>query len=494
MFRKLALLAVLGLLAPASARADVKPHALCTDGMVLQQKMDVNIWGAADKGEKVTVSFRGKTASATADDHGRWKVSLPSGSAGGPFPMTIAGNDKGLDYKDVYVGEVWVCSGQSNMEQSVNGSNAADQKLAKGLAHNPMLRTFNVKKSPQTVPVNETGGVWIDAKPETVGGFTAVGYFFGRDLHEALKVPVGLIHTSWGGTRAEAWTSREALDRNPLYKTDLVGDSLNPNSASALYNGMIHPLLNYRIQGAIWYQGESNAGQAYRYRELFPMMIQNWRHDWRQGDFPFLFVQLAPYTDVQKEPRESNWAELREAQTMTLKLPHTGMAVITDCGHERDIHPTPKQPIGKRLSRIARAQTYGEKIVYSGPMYKGLKIDGNRAVLSFEHIGGGLVAKELEPTDGRKNKAGTEGFAWRVKEGSTKADLMGFTVGGEDKKFHNAKAMIQGDTVVVTCEAVSNPVAVRYGWANHPLVNLFNQEGLPASPFRTDDFPGITKR
>jgi sialate O-acetylesterase len=508
MIRKFALVAVLGLLAPVAARADVKPHSLCTDGMVLQQKMKVNIWGTADKGERVSVTFRGKSASATADDQGRWKVSLPSGNAGGPFPMNITGNNK-LDYENVYVGEVWVCSGQSNMQWSVSACDASDKKAVETTPPNKNLRLFYVQRIPQAKPVDDVqvqavdGQNWTDATPKTAMPFSAAAYFFGRDLQAALKVPVGLIHTSWGGTRAEAWTSRAQLDKNPIYKFEAqAGDKLNPNIASVLYNGMIHPLLNYRIKGAIWYQGESNAGKAYHYRDLFPMMIQNWRQDWGQGDFPFYFVQLAPFLAVSKEPQESAWAELREAQLLTLKLPNTGMAVITDYGHERDIHPTPKRPVGERLSLAARAQTYGEKIVYSGPAFKDMKVNGDKAVLSFDHVGGGLVAKELVPTDVRKNtvktKEGKEielsGAGWRVKEGSTKADLIGFAVCGTDKKFHNAKAEIVGNTVVVSCEAVPNVLAVRYGWAEHPLCNLFNKEGLPASPFRTDDFPGVTKK
>jgi sialate O-acetylesterase len=501
MFRKVLFLAVVALLAPSSARADVKPHSLCTDGMVLQQKMTVTIWGTADKGEKVAITFRGKTASATADDHGQWKASLDSGAAGGPFPMTIAGNNK-LDYQNVYVGEVWICSGQSNMQWSVKACKGEDEKSAEAAPPNKNLRLYSVQRIPQTKPVDDVvveklvddGPNWNDADPSSAMKFSAVAYFFGRDLQAALKIPVGVIHTSVGGTRAEAWTSREVLDGNPYYKNDVIKDKVHPNSPAALYNGMIYPLLNYRIKGAIWYQGESNAGQAYRYRELFPMMIQNWRHDWGQGDFPFLFVQLAPWMAVTKEPSDSTWAELREAQTMTLKAPHTGMAVITDLGHEMDIHPTPKQPVGERLSRIARAQVYGEKIVYSGPMFKEMKADGNKAVLSFDH-GEGLIAKELVPTDMMKNdKTGQVGYAWRVKEGNGSAELVGFTACGADKKFHNAKAAISGNTVVVTCEAVPNIVAVRYGWANHPICNLFNKDGLPASPFRTDDYPGITKK
>jgi sialate O-acetylesterase len=492
MFRRMLCLCA-ALLVQTAARADVKPHALCTDGMVLQQKSKVKLWGTADKGEKVSVSFRDHTASAVADGHGKWIVTLDSGAAGGPFPMRIKGNNT-LDYDDVYVGEVWVCSGQSNMQWAVSQCSKAEIEDVNKTPPNQQLRLFYVPRVAQPKPVDDVKAQWTTAQPETIIPFSATAYFFGRDLQKALNVPVGLIHTSWGGTRAEAWTSRAMLDHHPVYKGEDRPAKPHQNTASALYNGMIHPLLNYRIKGAIWYQGESNAGKAYAYRELFPMMIQNWRKDWGQGDFPFYFVQLAPWLQAAKEPGESTWAELREAQTMTLKLPHTGMAVITDLGHEFDIHPTPKQPVGERLSLIARAKTYGEKVVYSGPMFKGAKFDGNRAVISFDHVGHGLVAREMEATDIRTNqKTGQSGAAWRVKEGSKEgAELMGFTVCGSDTKFHNAKAEIVKDQVVVTCEAVPQPVAVRYGWADHPIVNLFNREGLPASPFRTDDFPGVT--
>jgi sialate O-acetylesterase len=478
----------IGLL-PVSARADVKPHALCSEGMVLQQKAKVNIWGTADKGEKVTVTFRDEKAAATADGDGRWVVALNSGPAGGPFEMTIAGNNT-ISYKNVLVGEVWICSGQSNMEQSVNGSDKGDKEIATSAPHNPMLRMFTVKKNPQMKPQTDTGGAWTDAKPETVGKFSAVGYFFGRNLQEKRNVPVGLIHTSWGGTRIEAWMSETTLA--PYEKP--AANPKNPhNVAAALYNGMIHPLLNYQVKGAIWYQGESNAGKAYKYRSLHPAMIENWRADFKNPDLAFYFVQLAPYGSVKKAPDESNWAELREAQTMTLKLKNTGMAVITDCGCEYDIHPTPKRPIGQRLALAALAQTYGEKIVHSGPMYKSVKFENGKAVLTFDHLGGGLVTKELVPTLERKNKDGSISHAWRIKDNSKDAPLVGFTVCGKDKVFQTAFAEIVGDTVVVSCSNLDAPMAVRYGWANHPICNLYNREGLPASPFRTDTFPGITQ-
>ena len=479
--------------APTLAHADVKPNALCTEGMVLQQKSAAKLWGTADKGEGVSVSFRGKSADTKADDNGNWVVAVDTGAAGGPFELTIKGNNT-ISYKDILVGEVWICSGQSNMEANVGSYIKSDDlPYAKAAPRNPMLRTFNVKRNPQMEPQTETGGKWIDADPKTVGSFTAVGYFFGRNLQENLKVPVGLIHTSWGGTRIETWMSKSALEATGFKITD--PKDFGPNTRSSLYNGMLRPLLNYQVKGAIWYQGESNAGNAYQYRTLHPAMIENWRADFKNPDLAFYFVQLAPYGNTPKTPGDSNWAELREAQTMTLKLKNTGMAVITDFGSEYDIHPTPKRPVGERLALAARAQTYGEKIVYSGPLFKSAKFADGKVVLSFDHVGGGLVSKEMVPTLERKNKDGsTSAAAYRVKEGSSNdGSLVGFTICGKDMKFQTALGEIVGNTVVVSCSKVADPIAVRYGWANHPMCNLFNREGLPASPFRTDSFPGITQ-
>jgi sialate O-acetylesterase len=466
--------------------------------MVLQQKSEVSIWGKADPGEKVTITFRDQKASAMTNDKGDWAVTLKSGQAGGPEEMIIAGKNT-LHFKDVLIGEVWVCSGQSNMEWSVGGCDKADKEYAFSAPHDDQLRLFHVRKTPKVRPEHETGGKWVEADPKTIGGWTAVGYYFGRDLREHVKVPVGLIQSAWGGTRAEAWTSPKALASIPTYKKELdrfLQDSadpakkakaFHPNAPSVLYNGLISPLLHYRIKGAIWYQGESNAGQAHAYRKLFPLMIEDWRQHWNQGNFPFYFVQLAPFTPVKAEPGESTWAELREAQLITLKLPHTGMAVITDYGDELDIHPTPKRPVGERLALIARAKDYGEKVAYSGPLYKEMQIEGNKAVLRFDHAGGGLVAKELVPTEERKGSK-----TWRVKDDSSDAKLVGFTLCGKDRKFYRAEARIEGDRVIVTSDQVPDPIAVRYGWADHPVCNLFNSAGLPASPFRSDDFRGIT--
>ncbi|PYV43107.1 MAG: sialate O-acetylesterase, partial [Acidobacteria bacterium] len=359
-------------------------------------------------------------------------------------------------------------------------------------------------------PVPDVKASWQECNPETTSSFSAVGYYFGRALQRARKVPVGLIHTSWGGSPAEVWMRQRVLETNPEYKKsilegyaaamkkyqeasakfeaeraepkkqDQTADKKPPEKPfwkpAELYNGMMAPLLPYAIKGAIWYQGESNAGRAYQYRTLFPDMIRNWRQDWGQGEFTFLAVELAPWDKNKKRPveeitaapGESDWAELREAQRLATKvLPKVGLAVITDVGDKDDIHPTRKEPVGTRLALAARAIAYREKVVYSGPTYKSMKLIGDRIILSFDHVG-----KGLETRDG---------------------ELKGFSIAGADRKFVWAKAKIQGDKVVVSSPEVPKPAAVRYGWADYPVVNLWNKDGLPASPFRTDDFPMITK-
>jgi sialate O-acetylesterase len=492
----------------AEARADVKPHALFSNGMILQQGMKVPVWGTAEEGEKVTVQFQGQEVSATAKD-GKWMVHLESLKAGGPYEMTIGGKNQ-LHLKDVLVGEVWVASGQSNMEWPVRLS-AEPEKTIKQ-SKNPNIRLFTVPKKPAAIPLHEVQGSWLECGPDTVVNFSAVAYFFGRELQKALHVPVGLIHTSWGGTPAESWTSRSALEAEPalkympekqaktlaeypkaldryiadltLYREavskaiaaghDLPAPAGPPPTTpvhawapSSLYNGMIASIIPYGIRGAIWYQGESNAGRAYEYRTLLPTMIKNWRADWKQGDFPFLIVQLAPFMKIEAQPGDSAWAELREAQLYTTQtVPNTAEAVITDVGHETDIHPKWKEPVGARLALAARALAHREKIEYSGPVYRSMHVDGNKALLSFDHAGSGLVAKG--------------------------GPLVGFTIAGEDRTFVKAEAEIQDDKVAVWSSQVSHPVAVRFGWANYPVVNLWNKDGLPATPFRTDHFPMIT--
>jgi sialate O-acetylesterase len=348
-----------------------------------------------------------------------------------------------------------------------------------------------------------------------VGGFTAAGYFFGRELYRNLQVPIGLIHCSWGGSSCETWVKRSLLEADPQYRGlldqwDRVCATYDPEKAKAayqvqlakwkktveaakaagtaaprqprapgdprtgqhrpanLYNGMLLPVLPFAIRGVIWYQGETNAGRAYQYRSLFPLMIKNWRDDWKQGDFPFYFVQLANFRAVKPEPSDSDWAELREAQTMTLKVPHTGQAVIIDIGDAVDIHPKNKQDVGKRLALWALAKDYGRDVVYASPMYKSMTTKGSRVTISFDHACVGLTTKD-----------GT--------------DAKGFAIAGADKKFFWADAKIVGDTVVASSPQVLQPVAVRYAWADNPVCNLYSKAGLPVCPFRSDDWPGITK-
>jgi sialate O-acetylesterase len=438
-------------------RADVKPNALFTDHMVLQRDKPVKVWGTADSGETIKVTLGEQTVEADAKD-GNWQVELKPIPAGGPHTLTIEGRNK-IEFEDVLVGEVWIASGQSNMQWSIKAS--ADPEKTAAEATHPQIRLFTVKRGGHAEPQDNVEGQWAECSPETAGDFSAVAYHFGVALHKQLNVPIGLISTNVGGTAAQRWTPKDVLESTPELKK--YADEKN---ASDLYNAMIHPLLPFSIRGAIWYQGESNAGQAQRYRVLFPAMIKSWRDGWDQGDFPFLFVQLAPWV-VPKDSSNESWAELREAQLMTLsKSPNTAMAVITDVGNENDIHPKQKQPVGERLALAARALAYGEKIEYSGPVFESMKTDGERAVLRFKHTGDGLESR------GEK--------------------LTGFTIAGEDKKFHSAEAKIEGDTVIVSHPEVSKPVAVRFGWANYPVVNLWNKNGLPATPFRTDSWPGVT--
>lgn len=655
-----ALGAGLAAISGAAARADVTPNALFTDGAVLQREMPVPVFGTARAGEKVTVTFGKQTVSAVAGGDGRWEARLAPVKAGGPYEMTIAG-DNTVTVKNVLVGEVYVASGQSNMEFGLGGAANAAEVIPQSA--DPELRMFTVQKATSDTPLSDVRGVWKESNPANAGGFSAVGYFFARDLRRALKVPVGIIHTSWGGTRAEAWTSRPSLtalnqtvggfdvaprpaanlasaqaayekrlaewkaagshegpvmdagntgfaagwakpdfadDKDwktmtlpaawefsgqglenldgvvwfrrevdvpaanvgkdltlslgaiddadttyfngvqvgstgtdmptswtvprvykipgslvkagkntvavrvfdaqggggltgptPLMRlragSDIVAsldgewryvieqrilskpvppNANNPNAPSVLYNAMIAPLIPYAVKGAIWYQGESNAGNPKAYASLFPAMITDWRKQWGEGDFPFFFVQLAPFQKIVQTPQESNWAGLREAQRLTLeKLPKTGMAVITDVGEENDIHPKRKEPVGHRLALAALQTVYGKKDEGSGPVFEKMTVDGSNIILHFSHVGGGLVASPDGP-------------------------LTGFALKGDDGKWVAADAKIVGKTVVVSSPAVAHPVAARFGWADYPVVNLSNQAGIPASPFTTEGLGG----
>lgn len=489
-----------------SARADVRLPAIISDHMVLQADQPIKIWGWSDAGEKVTVKFDGQEASADAG--GKWLVTLKPHNPGGPFEMTVASAKNSITVTDILVGECWLGSGQSNMQWPVKLTNNADAEMAG--ANFPNIRLFSVPLVSNPQPQDDVKGAWVACSPQTIPDFSAVLFYFGRELLKELNTPMGLIQTAWGGTPAEAWTSRPALEADPDLKHmveawdkkladypaakaeydkqkaeyDAAAEKAKaagqpepgnkpkapdgPESswlAAGLYNAMINPLVPFSVKGAVWYQGESNAGRAYQYRKLFSTMIQDWRKAWGQDHFSFYFVQLANFTDTKPEPGDSEWAELREAQNMALSLPDTGTAVIIDIGDAKDIHPRNKQDVGKRLALNALVKNYGHKVEYSGPAYKGMKVKKNEVVLKFDHAKG-LMAK------GDK--------------------VQGFSIAGEDKKFVWADARIEGNKVIVSAAGVDAPVAVRYAWANNPVCNLYNGDGLPASPFRTDEWPGVT--
>ena len=481
-----------------SARADVKPNGLFGDGAVLQQKMVVPVWGTARNGEKVTVTFQGQEISTVAKN-GHWCVKLKPLTAGGPFIMAITG-DNTITFTNLLVGEVWLSSGQSNMAFQLNRATNAATAIAS--ANDPDLHLFQVPHLTKDELQSEVTGEWQASTSLTASNFSAVAYFFGRDLRRNLKVPVGLIDASVGGTPIRAWMSWATLAADPALKqiladyessvktfdpakaeaqykldlekyeadakrTEVAGltppakprRAANPayrnNRPACLYNAMIAPLQPYALTGVVWYQGESDSSRGAQYQKLFPALIRSWRSAWDAGSFPFLFVQVAPYFETKPE--------IREAQLLTWeRVTNTAMAVITDVGEARNIHPVQKEPVGHRLALAALALAYGKNLEYSGPVYAGMKPEGNRAILNFTHLGGGLVA---------------HGGA-----------LRGFTIAGADGKFVPATARIEGDTVVVSAPGAPHPTTVRYGWANTPDVNLFNQAGLPATPFRTDFF------
>ena len=484
------------LLVPSIARAELKLPNIFGDHMVVQQKMPVKVWGWTKPGQEVTVTLAGKSANGKAGDDGRFDVAIPAVDAGGPYTLEIKA-DETRTIKDVLVGEVWICSGQSNMQWNV--ANSTDADLERLAAKHPNIRMINFPQVGSQEPILTHDRQWMECTPDTVSGFSAVGYFFARQLNDTIDVPIGMINNAWGGSACEAWINRDVLNVDPQYapmmerwtglekqyadlsvKSDLNDDEkkvlknlknqMGGNSRPGnIYNGVLKSHLGYTIRGAIWYQGESNAGRAYQYRELFPLMISNWRQEWGQGDFPFYWVQLADFYDEKPEPTESAWAELREAQTMTMaKLPHTGEAVIIDIGEGKDIHPKNKVDVGRRLARWALANEYSVVVPYHSPQYKSMEKLGEKIVLTFDHADGGW-----RPFD--------------VKQ------PVGFAVAGEDKKFVWADATILPDgRIEVSSSVVANPVAVRYAWADNPVCNMFTTAGLPMTPFRTDDWPGVT--
>jgi sialate O-acetylesterase len=499
---------VIAAIAIGSLHAEVKPNPIFSDGAVLQRGQPVPVWGSARDGEKVTVAFENQTLSTTATN-GKWSVKLKPLNEGGPFTMTITG-DNVVTVNDLLVGDVWLCSGQSNMHFQMKSVENAPQEIA--ALNYPRVRFFNVKHQFAQDRSIDTVGAWMPVTPATGAACSAVACYFGTALHRQHGIPVGLVISAVGGTRIESWMRAETLaatgESAALVKkwSDIspeefkrIGaeysafqhqrDHVHPDSVreakaqgqpappppvqpkirchdcpSALHNAMIAPLQPFAIRGAIWYQGESNAGQPGPYQKLLPAMIGDWREVWGK-ELPFLFVQIAPHRSISPS--------FREAQHLIWQnTPRTAMVVTTDVGNAENIHPTRKRPVGERLALAARALSYGESLEYSGPIFKGMKVEGAHAVISFSHTGSGLVAKGDE--------------------------LKGFTIAGDDNKFIPARAKIDGSTVVLSSEKITKPAAARYAWATDPDGNLFNQEGLPAAPFRSDGptalFPASKKK
>lgn len=490
------------------AFAEVRLPSMFSDHMVLQRDVSVPVWGWAAPGEAITVSIDGQSKSAKTDASGKWSVKLDKLSSKEPTTMTVKGSNT-LTISDVLVGEVWLGSGQSNMQLNVGAVNNAAAEIAK--ADFPQIRLFTVERKTSPTPMDTCGGKWVLCSPQTVGPFSAAAYFFGRDLHQSLKVPVGLFNSSWGGTPIEAWTSMDVQQSNREFKPMLeawkkkvavpydeaaamaryekqmqawktaaeklkaagkpagpepkkpMAPRLMPGHPANLFNGMIAPLIPYAMRGAIWYQGENNAGSANPelYNVQLPLLVKDWRQRWGLGDFPFAWVQLPNFKKRNDDPgAPSTWAIVREAMLRSLNVPNTGMAIIIDSGEEANIHPKNKQVVGARLALWAKAKVYGQKIPFSGPLPGPHTIKGNEVTISFTNADGGLVAKG--------------------------GDLKGFAVAGSDKKWVWAKARIEGDKVIVSSPDVAAPVAVRYAFGDNPDCNLTNGAGLPASPFRTD--------
>lgn len=511
--KKLLSLLAMGLASSGALHAELKLPAIIGDHMVLQQNQADPIWGWDTPGTKITVSFAGQNHSAIAGADGRWTVKLaPLPANATPQTLTITGSTK-RELQDVLIGEVWVCSGQSNMEWQV--TQAINGDLEAAATQLPNLRLISVPKVGTQELQNDFKGEWKASTPASANEFSAVGFLYGRYLHQILNVPVGLVDNAWGGSAAEAWVRRSTLEQDSRFKLLIEkavqkeaalqtekskldheqamikwkanaekakAEKLAPPRAPAppeqwlagqqragnLFAGVLNPTIGYGIKGVIWYQGESNAPTAYEYASLFPFLIEQWRKEWGQGDFPFYWVQLANYLPQKPVPGDSTWAELRESQTKTMQLKNTGQAVIIDLGEGKDIHPKNKQDVAARLVRWALVKDYGMKLPYRSPEFKKLTVDGNKATVTLDCFG-----SKLRP--------------FGVDE------VKGFAVCGADKVWHWATGAVVGNNdVVVSSPEVAAPIAVRYAWADNPVCNLYSAADLPVTPFRTDDFPMIT--
>ena len=509
-------LALAAALVAGTTQAELSLPAIFSDNMVLQQNLANPIWGWDTPGKEITVTFAGQTKSAKAAADGKWSVKLdPVPANAKPAAISIIGTNSRI-LKNVLVGEVWICSGQSNMQWSVQQSTDADLEIM--TANYPLIRLISVPQVGTQEPQKTFNGEWKECSPATVPGFSAVGFYYGRLLHQMLGVPVGLINNAWGGSAAEAWVRRDVLEKDERFKllmentrakeADLNKPEAKTNWEKAMaawtkrsdeakkagkpfterapqgpdgwlrgnarpgniYNGVLLPTIGYGIKGAIWYQGESNAGRAYEYASLFPRMITHWREEWKQGDFPFYWVQLADFKTEQPLPGDPDWAELRESQTKTITaVKNGGQAVIIDLGEGKDIHPKNKRDVAERLARWALVKDYGMKLPYRSPEYKSVTFNADKAVITVDTFGSALSTFDV-------------------------AEGKGFAICGEDKKWVWADAKLVGnDKIEVSGKGITKPVAVRYAWSDNPVCNVFSKDGLPLTPFRTDSFPMITE-
>lgn len=498
--------------------AELRTPAVIGSSMVLQQKQRNPIWGWASPGEIVVVSIGSQKRQTKADAEGNWRITLdPMNATSSPLVMSIKGSSE-LKYENILVGEVWLCSGQSNMQWSVGNSDDADLEVM--TAHYPNIRLLSIPQVGTQEPQTDFEGKWEAAVPNVVRDFSAVGYLFGRRIHQALQVPIGLIDNAWGGSSCEAWIPRDRLSQlevaqpfmdtwleieanydpvashekyerqkiawqEAVIKAKEAGEMIprapkpprNPLTGqhlpANLYHGVLQPIIGYGIRGVIWYQGESNSARGHAYREVFPLMIQSWRDAWKQGDFSFYWVQLADFREESEIPASHQWPELREAQTFALdQLENVGEAVIIDIGEGRDIHPRNKQIVANRLVRHALAKDYGMEIPHQSPRYGKMEIKNDKIVLSFNFTGAGLYCYDTR-------------------------NPIGFSICGKDRQFVWAEAKLVGkDKVEVWSDSVDSPIAVRYAWSDNPVCNLYRKDGtitLPVTPFRTDDFPLVTK-
>lgn len=488
----------------STSQADIHLPPIFSEGMILQREISNPIWGTAEPGEKIVVRIEDQLKTTTADQDGHWLVKLDPLKTGEPRILTITGKNQ-IKLKDVLFGDVWLASGQSNMELPMYKTSEVEEEIAAVGKGNPLLRAFKMKVKYSTAPVRDFEGQWeiLSDKHLMLKNWSGVAYYFGREIQREEKIPVGILMVYKGSSTAEAWTPESVLkggsdysdfmdkdwdkliedykkkndEQNKAYEEAVKADknakkpkqltNPEPLRPSGLYNGMIAPLVSFGIKGVIWYQGEGNASRAKQYKTLFPAMIKSWRDAWAQGDFPFYFVQLPNYGKANDKPIDGDWPELREAQASTLSVTNTGMAVTIDIGGE-PLHPPNKKDVGIRLSKVAEALTYGKKIEYSGPVYEKHEVEGANIRVYFTH------AEGLHT----KSKSNPEGNDF----------VKAFAIAGEDQQWKTATAKIDGTSVLVWSDEVKNPVAVRYAWKTNPDVNLYNSAELPAAPFRTDDW------